>query len=108
MEEFDGSETQLVADVDCTAAGKPLFDANGVKGFPTLKFGDPSDLKDYKSDRDYDSLVKFVKEELKPSCSPANIDLCDDKKKTRLKKFRQCLRLILMLLVLHRKNTHTG
>lgn len=89
MEEFDGSETaQLVADVDCTAAGKPLCDANGVKGFPTLKFGDPSDLQDYKGGRDYDSLVKFIKEELKPSCSPANIDLCDDEKKGEIQKIQ--------------------
>ena len=47
MEEFADSATQLVADVDCTAEGKPLCDAHGVKGFPTIKWGDPSDLQDY-------------------------------------------------------------
>merc|ERR1719432_647369 len=50
MESFAGSATQLIADVDCTAAGKPLCDNAGVKGYPTLKWGDPSDLQDYQGD----------------------------------------------------------
>lgn len=82
MTEFKDSKTALVADVDCTTDGKPLCDSNGVKGFPTIKYGDPSDLQDYKGGRDYAALSKFAKENLKPVCSPANIDLCDaDKKK---------------------------
>jgi len=87
MEEFADSTTQLVADVDCTAEGKPLCDSNGVKGFPTIKWGDPSDLQDYKGGRDFDSLKKFADENLKPVCSPTNIDLCDDAKKKEIKKF---------------------
>ena len=47
MEDFGGSATQLVADVDCTACGKDLCDANGVKGYPTIKWGSPDDLQDY-------------------------------------------------------------
>lgn len=88
MEETKDSTTQLVADVDCTAGGKPICDNNGVKGFPTLKYGDPSDLQEYNGGRDYDSLLKFVKEELKPTCSPNNIDLCDDEKKAEIEKIQ--------------------
>ena len=88
MEEFADSTTQLIADVDCTAEGKPLCDSNGVKGFPTLKYGDPSDLQDYKGGRDIDSLRKFIQTELKPSCSPANIDLCDDEKKAKIQELQ--------------------
>jgi len=84
MDEFSGSSTQLVADVDCTTGGKPLCEANGVKGYPTLKYGDPSNLQDYEGGRDLDSLTTFVKESLKPMCSPANIDLCDDEKKKEI------------------------
>jgi len=87
MEEFADSATQLVGDVDCTAEGKPLCDAHGVKGFPTIKWGDPSDLQDYQGGRDFDSLKKFADENLKPMCSPTNIDLCDDAKKKDIKKF---------------------
>jgi len=87
MDEFSGSSTQLVADVDCTTGGKPLCEANGVKGYPTLKYGDPSNLQDYEGGRDLDSLTTFVKESLKPMCSPANIDLCDDEKKKEIETF---------------------
>jgi len=88
MEQYADSATQLIADVDCTAEGKPLCDANGVKGFPTLKYGDPSDLQDYNGGRDFDSLKKFIDEELKPGCSPANLDLCDDDKKAEITKIQ--------------------
>merc|ERR1711865_1142264 len=62
MTEFDGHASALVGDVDCTAAGKPLCDSNGVRGFPTIKFGDPSNLEDYKGGRDFDALSKFASE----------------------------------------------
>lgn len=79
--DFEGDEFGYVAEVDCTAEGKPLCDANGVRGFPTLKYGDPTNLEDYQGGRSYDDLSKFAKENLKPVCSPSNIDLCDDDKK---------------------------
>ena len=87
MKEVNGKGgTTLVADVDCTAAGKPLCDSNGVQGFPTIKYGDPSALEDYQGGRDYKSLKKFA-DGLKPSCSPANIDLCDEEQTATIKKF---------------------
>lgn len=85
MTEFDGHATILVGDVDCTAEGKPLCDSNGVKGFPTIKHGDPSSLEDYKGGRDFKALQTFA-QGLKPSCSPANIDLCDDAQKAEIEK----------------------
>jgi len=80
----DRVKTSLIADVDCTAAGKPLCDTVGVKGFPTIKWGDAANLEDYEGGRDYDALKAFAKENLKPICSPANIDLCDDAKKKEI------------------------
>jgi len=85
----DFGATALVADVDCTAAGKPLCDANGVKGFPTLKYGDPSSLEDYSGGRAFADLKKFASESLKPMCSPTNIDLCDDDKKAEISKLME-------------------
>lgn len=81
------SATQLVGDVDCTADGKPLCDENGVKGYPTLKWGDPSDLQDYQGGRSFEDLKKFAEENLKPLCSVKNIDLCDDEKKAEIEKY---------------------
>jgi hypothetical protein len=88
MGDFEGKADALVADVDCTAEGKPLCDSNGVQGFPTIKWGDAAALEDYQGGRDYDALKKFADENLKPICSPSNIDLCDDEKKAEIEKLQ--------------------
>jgi len=85
MKEFEKSETALVADVDCTAAGKDLCSRVGVKGYPTIKFGDPNNLDDYKGGRGYDDLLEFASENLGPTCGPANLDLCDEEQKKKIK-----------------------
>jgi hypothetical protein len=87
MKEYEGHDSAGVFDVDCTAEGKPLCDSNGVRGFPTIKYGSPDDLQNYEGGRDFDALLKFAQENLKPSCGPANIDLCDDEKKAEIAKF---------------------
>jgi hypothetical protein len=88
MEEFKGSDTQLVADVDCTSdGGKPLCEANGVRGYPTLKWGDPASLEDYSGGRTFDALQTFAKDNLKPICSPTNLDLCEEAEKKELQKY---------------------
>jgi len=84
----DRAKTSLIADVDCTAEGKPLCEQVGVQGFPTIKWGDPSALEDYQGGRDYEALKKFAKDSLKPMCSPANIDLCDDEKKKKIEELQ--------------------
>ncbi len=81
---YKDSKTALVAEVDCTTEGKKLCDDQGVRGFPTLKYGDPSALEDYQGGRDFASLESFAKENLKPMCSPSNLDLCDDAKKAEI------------------------
>jgi len=85
----DFGKDALVADVDCTAAGKPLCEKVGVRGYPTLKWGDPNALEDYSGGRSFADLKKFAKENLKPICSPSNIELCDDEKKAEINKFME-------------------
>ncbi|CAK0857194.1 unnamed protein product [Prorocentrum cordatum] len=83
------AKTSLIADVDCTdEKAKPLCETHGVEGFPTIKWGDPSSLETYEGGREYKDLKKFAKENLKPMCSPVNIDLCDDAKKAEIAKFQ--------------------
>merc|ERR1711933_490356 len=53
----------------------------------TIKWGDPSNLEDYQGSRDFAALEKFAKENLKPMCSPSNIDLCEGDKKAQIEKF---------------------
>ena len=81
--EFETHATTLIADVDCTTAGKALCDKAGVRGYPTIKHGDPNNLEDYKGGRDFAALKKFA-EGLKPMCSPAKLDLCDDDMKAKI------------------------
>jgi len=78
--EFKDSQNILIADVDCTAGGKAKCDEVGIRGYPTIKYGDPNDLQDYKGGRSFDDLKTFALG-LGPSCGPANLDLCDDTKK---------------------------
>lgn len=88
MAEFADSPTALIADVDCTAAGKDLCTKVGVKGYPTIKHGDPNNLEDYQGGRDFDALHEFASENLGPSCGPANMDLCSDEKKEEIEKLK--------------------
>jgi len=87
MKEYKGHESILVADVDCTAGGKDLCETIGVQGFPTIKHGDPNNLEDYEGGRDEEALAAFAKENLGPTCGPANLDLCDDDNKAQINKF---------------------
>lgn len=87
IKQFDGHATTLVADVDCTASGKPLCDKVGVRGYPTIKHGDPNNLEDYKGGRDFSALEKFAKG-LQPSCSPAKLDLCDADMKAKIQELQ--------------------
>lgn len=80
MNEYADSSTILVADVDCIGAGKPLCDEVGVKGFPTIKFGDPGNLESYKGGRDVESLKNFASE-LTPACNVATLENCSEKQK---------------------------
>merc|ERR1712070_1106894 len=87
MMQFEGHATALVGDVDCTSDGKPLCEEHGVQGFPTIKWGDPSALEDYEGGRDYSDLESFAEENLKPLCSPKNLELCDADKKAQIESY---------------------
>jgi flagellar motility protein MotE (MotC chaperone) len=73
--------------VDCTGAGKSLCDANEIRGYPMLKYGDPTSLDDYQGGRSFDELSQFAKDSLKPVCSPTNLDLCDADKKKQIEEY---------------------
>jgi len=68
---YEDSKKVVIADVDCTAGGKPLCDKFGVRGYPTIKYFNPPDEEgeDYKGGRDLAALKKFVETDLGPGCS---------------------------------------
>merc|ERR1712232_188144 len=82
-----GSADKLIADVDCTTGGKDLCSEVGIRGYPTIKHGDPADLQDYKGGRSFKDLKAFADENLGPTCSPGNLDLCDAEKKAQIEVF---------------------
>merc|ERR1711920_286574 len=86
--EYEGSKDILMGDVDCTAGGKSKCDEVGVRGYPTIKYGDPDDLQDYKGGRSFADLKKFA-DGLGPQCGPANLDLCDAEKKAKIEEFQK-------------------
>ena len=74
--EFKDHPTIGIFDVDCTSnGGTNLCSANGVGGYPTIKYGDPNNLEDYSGGRDYDAL-KAHADGLKPVCSPSQREHC--------------------------------
>jgi len=88
-DEFAGSKTVIIADVDCTVH-QGVCGKYGVRGYPTIKYFTSSTAADgdtYEGGRDFDSLKKFADESLGPSCSNDNIDLCDDDQKAILDKY---------------------
>lgn len=88
MKEFEGDDVKLIGDVDCTASeSEALCKTYGVKGFPTVMYGDVNNLQEYQGGRDIDSLREHAKTKLVPSCSPKNIDLCDDENKLIIEGF---------------------
>jgi hypothetical protein len=85
--DFESNNEILIAEVDCTNdANDDICSDNGVQGFPTLKYGNPNALDDYDQGRDYASLKAFADENLKPSCSPFNLELCEGAEKARIEE----------------------
>lgn len=87
MEEFKDSRTGGVYDVDCTGESKSLCEEHDVKSYPTLKWGDPSELKVYEAGRSFGELKKFAEDNLGPICGPKTLELCDEESKARIDTF---------------------
>jgi len=90
-ESFEGNDNVAIVDVDCTKDdSKDLCTKYGVRGYPTIKYftdaTDPMGDK-YEGGRDFDALKEFADENLGPSCSPKNLDLCDDEQKAEIAKY---------------------
>jgi len=85
--DYAGNENAIIAEVDCTTEeSEDLCQQVGVQGFPTLKYGDSTALDDYNGGRSYEELAAFATENLKPICSPASIENCDDETKEKINK----------------------
>jgi protein disulfide-isomerase-like protein len=88
MAEYESHETILVADVDCINAGKDLCSQNGVKGFPTVKWGSADALEDYKGGRDSSALKNFASE-LGPQCDVGTLENCSEDQVELVKQLKE-------------------
>ena len=77
VEKHADSNALFVAEVDCTAEGKSLCTAEGVRGFPTVKHGALGNLEKYSGGRTIEALAKFA-DSIAPSCSAINRELCTE------------------------------
>mmetsp|Transcript_27421 Transcript_27421/g.83427 ORF Transcript_27421/g.83427 Transcript_27421/m.83427 type:complete len:172 (-) Transcript_27421:502-1017(-) len=86
---YEDSKTVLIGDVDCTAAGKPLCEKYGVRGYPTIKYFNPPDEdgEEYKGGRSLDDLKKFAEKELGPGCSVDTMENCSAEQKKELETY---------------------
>ncbi len=78
----------MLFSVDCTSdESQGTCSKNGIEGFPTLMYGDPDFLESYDGSREFDELYVFATSgNLKASCSPKNIHLCDDEEKAKMEE----------------------
>lgn len=82
--DFKDSKEIFVGECDCTGSCKGLCESVGVQGYPTIKYGDPSMLQDYKGQRDYDTMKSHALTNIKLSCSPSRRELCTDAEQTEM------------------------
>jgi len=89
-EEMSDNNSVIIAEADCTSDNiGSICEDNGIQGFPTLKYGDIASLQAYEGGRDLESLIEFTKENVKPGCSPAQLELCDESEKAKIGKYME-------------------
>jgi protein disulfide-isomerase A6 len=86
--EYAASPDVLIGDADCTAAAEELCTKFEVKGYPTIKYFKDGDTNgvDYQGGRDYDSMKKFVEENLEVPCKTQDTAKCSEKERKYIDK----------------------
>ena len=87
MKEYEDHPSILIADVDCIGSGESICRDQGVQGFPTIKYGDPSNLQDYTGARDLMSIQSHAAQ-LTPACTFDNEEHCTTAQLTEMTHIR--------------------
>jgi len=88
--EYAASPSVLIADVDCTKEDKLCGD-KGVQGYPTIKYYTAEtgkEGKDFTAGRDYDSMKKFVVDNLEVKCITTDPKDCSEKEVKFIEKMK--------------------
>jgi len=90
--EYESSSSVAIVDVDCTVhqdvctkvfahTARRTYELrsrgvqHGVSGYPTIKYWQDGEVKDYNQGRTYDDMKKFVSETLEVKCIVATPDV---------------------------------
>mmetsp|Transcript_103540 Transcript_103540/g.322603 ORF Transcript_103540/g.322603 Transcript_103540/m.322603 type:complete len:168 (-) Transcript_103540:70-573(-) len=87
MRRYKNSSSLVIADVDCTAQGRTLCEALGVKGYPTIKFGESFALEDYTGGRGFEELDAFAAH-LEKACSAARPEGCTEEDQSKITEYK--------------------
>lgn len=66
--EYESSSSVNIVDVDCTVH-QDVCSKHGVQGYPTIKYWQDGEVKDYNQGRTFDDMKKFVSETLEVKCN---------------------------------------
>lgn len=85
-EGFEDDEDVLIGKMDCTKdLNRPLCQELGATAFPTLLYGDVTQLKDYTGKRELRHLRAVVEDHLdEPLCGVTHPELCPPKKQHKI------------------------
>ena len=79
------NSTHLVQRISCEdehgRKNVKLCNYNAIKAYPTIKYGNPHDLKLYKGPYTLYAFKEFIENSLQVPCTPEYIEFCDDDKK---------------------------
>mmetsp|Transcript_102792 Transcript_102792/g.193274 ORF Transcript_102792/g.193274 Transcript_102792/m.193274 type:complete len:241 (+) Transcript_102792:60-782(+) len=85
---FHDHHEVLIGQANCPRQANLLCEELEIHAFPTLKYGNPHDLQEYKGERTYYALKNFTEFHLSDGhCGPDQMDLCPDVTKEKLEKY---------------------
>ena len=91
--DYEGSQTFLVASVDCKKQAQFCLDTFEVDGVPTFLYGNPAEggylLEEYEDERDYESFKEFAFHMfMGPICNEETMENCSEEQKETILAFR--------------------
>lgn len=86
----EDNEEILFGKINCGGSNQDFCQSLGVTQFPTVRYGSPYSLEDFRRARTFESNVDFFEENVKPICWPSKPHLCSE---DELKKFEEVMAL---------------
>jgi len=85
-EKFQGDDFVLVGEINCMDESDLCKDFN-VAAYPMILTGNSTQPDMYLKHFNYAAMYHYVKEKLRPQCSPSQRHACDEEEKVKLDEF---------------------